>query len=384
MQWLAALCVRRPVFATVLILMLTVVGAFSFTQLGVDRLPKVDFPTVVVTTRNPGAAPEEIETEVTDKIEEAVNTVSGIDELRSTSAEGVSIVAVTFLLEKDVEVAAQEVRDRVNRVLSQLPRTVRQPTVEKMDPDASPTITLVLSAPRPIRDISEYADKVLRRQLESVDGVGQVMIVGGRARQVNVNVDANRLRAYNLTVTDVSRALQAQNLDVPGGRVELGPQTLTLRTQGRVRSVEQLNQIVVRQRESHPVTVGDVAKVEDGMADPESVANVNGRPAVVMPIRRQSGTNAVEVVARIKARLDDLRATIPPGYQVRIVRDQSEFIKSSIRSVGEHLVLGSLLAALVVFVFLGNLRTTIIAAIAIPTSLISTFGLIWYEGFTLN
>lgn len=159
MQWLAALCVRRPVFATVLILMLTVVGAFSFTQLGVDRLPKVDFPTVVVTTRNPGAAPEEIETEVTDKIEEAVNTVSGIDELRSTSAEGVSIVAVTFLLEKDVEVAAQEVRDRVNRVLSQLPRTVRQPTVEKMDPNASPIITLVLSAPRPIRDISEYATR---------------------------------------------------------------------------------------------------------------------------------------------------------------------------------------------------------------------------------
>jgi len=196
MQWLAALCVRRPVFATVLILMLTVVGAFSFTQLGVDRLPKVDFPTVVVTTRNPGAAPEEIETEVTDKIEEAVNTVSGIDELHSTSAEGVSIVAVTFLLEKDVEVAAQEVRDRVNRVLSQLPRTVRQPTVEKMDPDASPIITLVLSAPRPIRDISEYADKVLRRQLESVPraaGERRTRVAGGQC----VRPDAERrLHAY--------------------------------------------------------------------------------------------------------------------------------------------------------------------------------------------
>jgi hydrophobic/amphiphilic exporter-1 (mainly G- bacteria), HAE1 family len=384
MQWLAALCVRRPVFATVLILMLTVVGAFSFTQLGVDRYPKVDFPTIVVTTRNPGAAPEEIESEVTDKVEEAVNTVSGIDELRSTSAEGVSIVAVTFLLEKDVEVAAQEVRDRVNRVLPQLPRTVRQPTVEKMDPDASPIVTLVLSAPRPIRDITEYADKVLRRQLESVDGVGQVMIVGGRARQVNVNVDAGRLRAYNLTVTDVSRALQSQNLDVPGGRVELGPQTLTLRTQGRVHTVEQFGQVVVRQRESHPVTIGDVADVEDGMADAVSLANVNGKPAVVMPIRRQSGTNAVEVVDTIKARLDELAPTIPPGYQVRIVRDQSEFIKASIRNVEEHLVLGSILAALVVLVFLGNLRTTIIAAIAIPTSIISSFGLIWYEGFTLN
>ena len=384
MQWLAALCVRRPVFATVLILMLTVVGAFSFTQLGVDRYPKVDFPTIVVTTRNPGAAPEEIETEVSDKIEEAVNTVSGIDELRSTSAEGVSIVAISFLLEKDVEVAAQEVRDRVNRVLPNLPRTVRQPTVEKMDPDASPIITLVLSAPKPIRDITEYADKVLRRQLESVDGVGQVMIVGGRSRQVNVNVDAGRLRAYNLTVTDVSRALQAQNLDVPGGRVELGPQTLTLRTQGRVHTVDQFTQIVVRQRDSHPITVGDVAEVQDGMADASSLANVDGKPAVVMPIRRQSGTNAVEVVDKIKARLDELASSIPAGYQVRIVRDQSEFIKASIRNVEEHLVLGSILAALVVLVFLGNLRTTIIAAIAIPTSIISSFGLIWYEGFTLN
>ena len=386
MQWLAALCVRRPVFATVLILLLTVVGAFAFTQLGVDRLPKIDFPTIVVTTRNPGAAPEEIETEVSDKIEEAVNTSSGIDELRSTSAEGVSIVSVTFLLEKDIEVAAQEVRDRVNRVLPQLPRTIRQPTVEKMDPDAAPIITLVVSAPRPIRDISEYADKVLRRQLESVDGVGQVMILGSRPRQVNISADVARLRANNLTVTDLSRALQAQNLDVPGGRVELGPETLTLRTQGRVRSVAGFGEIIVRDRSGHPVRVSDVATVEDGMADVTSVASLDGAPAVVMPIRRQSGTNAVQVVDAIKARLEELRAGagIPAGYDIRIVRDQSLFIKASIRSVEEHLVLGSLLAALVVLIFLWNLRSTAIAAVAIPTSIIATFGLIWYEGFTLN
>ncbi|RPJ71333.1 MAG: efflux RND transporter permease subunit, partial [Acidobacteria bacterium] len=386
MQWLAALCVRRPVFATVLILLLTVVGAFAFTQLGVDRLPKVDFPTIVVTTRNPGAAPEEIETEVSDKIEEAVNTISGIDELRSTSAEGVSIVSVTFLLEKDVEVAAQEVRDRVNRVLPLLPRTIRQPTVEKMDPDASPIITLVVSAPRAIRDISEYADKVLRRQLESVDGVGQVMILGSRPRQVNISADAARLRANNLTVTDLARALQAQNLDVPGGRVELGPETLTLRTQGRVRSVEGFGDIVVRDRSGHPVRVADVATVEDGMADVASVARLDGVPAVVMPIRRQSGTNAVEVVDRIKGRLDELRSggAVPPGFEIRVVRDQSIFIKASIASVEEHLILGSLLAALVVLVFLWNLRSTAIAAVAIPTSIVATFGLIWYEGFTLN
>src|SRR5512145_1865275 len=196
MQWLAAISVRRPVFATVLILALTVVGAVAFLRLGVDRFPKVDFPTVVVTTQLPGAAPEEIETEITDKIEEAVNTISGIDELRSTSSEGVSLVVAQFLLEKEADVAAQEVRDRVNRVLPLLPRNIVQPTVEKFDPDSAPVLTIAVSANKPIRDITEYADKTLRRQLEGINGVGQVAVVGGRARQINIWLDAARLRAY--------------------------------------------------------------------------------------------------------------------------------------------------------------------------------------------
>src|SRR6476619_6084277 len=218
MQWLAALSVRRPVFATVLILSLTVIGVFSFTLLGVDRYPKVDIPTVLVTTVQPGAAPEQIETEITDKIEEAVNTISGIDELRSVSSEGVSQVIISFLLSKDTNVAAQEVRDKVNGVLPRLPRTIQQPRVDRLDPDAAPVLSIAVSANRPIRDITEYADKVLRRQLESVGGVGQVLVLGGRQRQINVWLNADRLRAQNLTVTDVARALQAQNVDIPGGR----------------------------------------------------------------------------------------------------------------------------------------------------------------------
>ena len=178
----SSISVKRPVFASVLILSLTVVGAFAFTQLGLDRFPKVDFPTVVVTTRLPGAAPEEVETEITDKIEEAVNTISAIDELRSNSSEGVSQVIISFLLEKDADIAAQEVRDRVNRVLPLLPKTIQQPTVEKFDPDSAPVLTLAVSANKPVRDITEYADKTLRRQLESVNGVGQV-VVAGRPRR---------------------------------------------------------------------------------------------------------------------------------------------------------------------------------------------------------
>ena len=384
MQWLAAISVKRPVFASVLILSLTVVGAFAFMQLGVDRFPKVDFPTVVVTTRLPGAAPEEVETEITDKIEEAVNTISAIDELRSNSSEGMSQVIISFLLEKDADIAAQEVRDRVNRVLPLLPKTIEQPTVEKFDPDAAPVLTLAVSAKKPVRDITEYADKTLRRQLESVNGVGQVAVSGGRARQININLDAARLRAYNLTVTDVARALQSQNTEIPGGRVEQGATALTLRTRGRVQSPREFGDIVVRQKDSHPILLRDVATIEDGMAEATTKASLNGEPTVLLTVRRQSGTNTVQVVDAVKERLADITPLVPAGYEIRVVRDLSEFIKASIRSVEEHLVVGSILAAAVVLIFLWNWRSTIIAAVAIPTSIIATFGLIWYQGFTLN
>jgi HAE1 family hydrophobic/amphiphilic exporter-1 len=384
MQWLAELCVRRPVFASVLILSLTVIGAFAFGQLGVDRLPQVDFPTVAITTRLPGAAPEQVESEVTDKIEEAVNTISGIDQLSSNSAEGISQVVVTFFLEKNADVAAQEVRDRINRILPLLPRTITQPTIEKQDPDAAPILTIAVTARKPIRDVTEYTDKVLRRRLESTDGVGQVLVLGGRKRQINIWVDAARLHAYNLTVNDVSRALQAQNADIPGGRIDQGPQSITMRTRGRVDTPEQFGGLVLRQVDGHPVQVADVARVDDGVADVMTLANIDGDPTVLLQIRKQSGTNTVEVVNNVKERLAEVKRALPPGYELRIVRDQAEFIEASFRSVEEHLIVGSLLAAFVVLLFLGNLRSTIIAAISIPTSIVATFALVWYMGFTLN
>src|SRR4051812_25977036 len=384
MQWLAALCVKRPVFATVLIMSLIVVGAFSFTKLGVDRYPKVDIPTVLVTTIQSGAAPEQVETEISDKIEEGVNTISGIDELRSVSSEGISQVMISFLLDKNPDVAAQEVRDKVNGVLPLLPKTIQQPRVDRFDPDAAPVLSLALSANKPVRDITEFADKVLRRQIESVSGVGQVLVLGGRQRQINVWLDADRLRGYNLTVNDVARALLAQNIEIPGGRVDQGPQSMTLRTRGRIQSVAEFNDIVIREKNGHPVRIAEVAQVEDGEADAETIANVNGAGTVLLQVRRQSGTNTVEVVSEVKARLQELKATLPAGYNVRIVRDTSEFIEASIHNVEEHLVVGSILAALVVLLFLTNLRSTIIASIAIPTSIIATFGLVWYMGFTLN
>jgi len=367
-----------------LILTLVVLGIFSYNRLVVERFPRVEFPTITITTRLPGAAPQEIETEITDKIEEAVNTISGIDELRSTSSEGVSLVFVSFDLERDLDEAAQDVRDKINRALPNLPRTIEQPTIEKLDPDASPIMTISVASNRNIRELTEFADKVLRRQIESINGVGQVQIIGGRKRQVNVYLDGDKLRGYNLTVTQVSQALQAQNLEVPGGRVEQADRALTLRTLGRLQSPADFNGIVVANRAGYPIKISDVGHTEDGEEDELTAGRLNDKPALLLQVRRQSGTNVIDVVDAIKARLATIQKTLPTGYSVDVVRDQSIFILASFHAVREHLILGSFLAALVVLFFMGSLRATIIAAISIPTSIISTFAIMDYFGITLN
>jgi HAE1 family hydrophobic/amphiphilic exporter-1 len=383
-QALARLCVRRPVFASVLIIALVVVGSVGYTRLGVDRYPKVDFPTVAVITRLPGAAPEEVETEVTDKIEESINTIAGIDELQSVSAEGISQIFVTFILEKSADVGAQEVRDKVNRVLSELPRDIDQPIVEKLDPDATPILSIALSGKRTLRETTEYADKVLRRQIESVNGVGQVTILGGRSRRINVRLDTERLKAYGLSAVDVRRALQTQNVKIPGGTLKSGSNEATVRVYGRVANAQEFEQIFITQRNGLPVRIGDVAKVEDSEEDAERAASKDAVPTVVLSVRKQSGTNTIAVIDALKARLAEIAPQLPAGYSTEIVRDQSQFIKAAVDTVQEHLLLGGFLAALVVLLFLGNLRSTLIAAIAIPTSIISTYALMYAMGFTLN
>ena len=384
MQWLAEICIKRPIFATVLILLVTVIGLFGYGKLGVDRFPKIDLPIITVTTRLNGAAPEDVETEITDKVEEAVNTISSIDELRSVSAEGVSQVFITFLLEKDVDVAAQEVRDHLNAVIPDLPKNIDLPVVTKLDPDQAPVMYIALKSSRPITEVTEFADKSVRRKLETISGVGGVKILGGRKRQVNVWLDPLRLRAAGITAADVQKAIDAQNLTMPGGRVETGPQQLTLRVHGRVETAGEIGQLVVKQQGSHPLLVQDVARVEDGAEEVESSALRDGDPTVVMAIRKQSGSNTVQVADEIKYRLGDIQKSLPPGYKLELVRDDSGVIRTSVDAVKEHLFIGAILAALVVLVFLGNVRSTLIAAIAIPVSIVGTFACMWFEGFTLN
>ena len=373
MQKLAELCVARPVFATVLVLSLVVVGFFSYGALGIDRFPKIDLPFVTIQTRLVGAAPEEIETEVTDKIEEAVNTISGIDQLISISSEGVSQVVVNFELEKNADVAAQEVRDRVNAVLRDLPRDADPPVIQKIDPDAAPVVAVALSGDLPIRDVTEFADKQLRRQIESVLGVGQVRLVGGRKRQLNVVADPTRMAGLGLTTAQLSGALASQNIQLPGGRVEQGLRDLSLRTYGRVTTPEAFGAIAIATRNGYTVRLRDVAKVEDGVEDATTFASVAGKPAVVLQVVKQSGTNTIEVVKRVRERVEQARLQLPKGMTMQVVRDQSSYIIAAVDTVQEHLILGSILAASIVWLFLRRFRPTLISALAIPSSLIATF-----------
>ncbi|MDB4927822.1 MAG: multidrug efflux transporter [Myxococcaceae bacterium] len=384
MQWLAAISVRRPVFTWVLILALVVVGIASVRGIGVDRFPNIDFPVVVVSTVLPGASPEQIETEVSDKIEEQLNSISGLDELRSNSFEGLSVVVARFDLDKDTSVAAQEVRDRVNRTLSRLPRDIQQPRVERMDPDAAPVLLVALSAPRSPRELTEYADRVLRRRIESLNGVGSVTVLGGRARQINVVLDPSRLQSFGLTAADVQRSLASQNVEVPGGDIDQGATTFSLRVMGRVASTAEMADLVVAQRGGLGVRIRDVGRVEDSEAQASSVATVNGRDVVMLSVSKQSGTNTLAVIDALTERIDELRPGLPPGFRLEVVRDESEFIRNAIGAVEEHLVIGGFLASLVVLLFLWNGRSTLIAALAIPTSIVSTFALIKAMGLTLN
>ena len=384
MQKLAEICVRRPVFATMLILSLTVVGLFSFKALGVDLFPKIDLPTITVTVINPGASPQEIETEITDKVEGAVNTISGIDELRSTSVEGVSQVFITFLLEKNADVAAQEVRDKVNLIVTDLPETAEQPIIQKLDTDAAPVLRIAVSAPRNLREVTDIADKQIKQRIESIDGVGQVEIVGGRTREIEVWVDPDKLRSYNVTVAEVAAAVRMQNMEVPGGRVDEGTRELTVRTMGRIVDPASFNDLVVATRGNYQVKVSDIGYVEDGAEEQRTQALLNGQPAVTLVVSKQSGQNTVAVADAVKEKLAEIVKLLPPGFKTEIVGDQSIFIKASLESIERHLIEGGLLAAIVVFIFLWSFRSTFIAAVAIPTSIIATFGLMAAMGFTLN
>src|SRR5258705_3472348 len=384
MQKLAEICIRRPVFAAMIILSLVVVGSASYFKLGVDRFPSVDLPTVSVRTQLPGASPEEIETLVSQRIEEVVNTVDGIYNLRSVSVQVSSIVIATFNLNRDIATAAQDVRDRVSTVIRDLPPDAKPPVVAKFNNDSTPVLTIALSGKRSIRELTEYADKVVRVQLERAGGVGEVNVSGGLDRAINIWIDAERLAAYKIPITQVRDALQRQNADVPGGNVETDKRELVLRTLGRYTDPRQMEELVVANINGAPVKIRDIGRVEDGTKERRSIARLNGVPTVTLEIRRQSGANTVEVIHNVKGQLDRVKAQLPSDIKVEIIRDQERYIGSALHEITRHLVLGSILASLVVLLFMRSWRSTLIAAVAIPCSVISTFAMMRAMNFTLN
>jgi hydrophobe/amphiphile efflux-1 (HAE1) family protein len=384
MQKLAEVCIRQPIFAAMLILALVVIGTASYLKLGVDRFPSVDLPTMRVLTTLSGASPEEMESQVSRPLEDAINTVEGISQLWSISGLGSSIMIITFNLERNIDVATQDVRDRIATVLRNLPAGTDPPLVSKFSNDQAPVLILALSSERSLRETTELADKVVKPQLERAAGVGEVAIVGGLKRAINVWIDAERLAAYRIPITAVRTAVARQNADVPGGNVTAGAREQTLRTLGRFVDPRDFNDLVIATVNGAPVRVRDIGMAEDGTKEARTTARLDDNPTVVLEIRRQSGANSVEVINAAKESLKRVVAQLPADVRLEIIRDQSLYIYEALHEINTHLVLGSILACLVVLLFMRNWRSTLIAGVAIPASVISTFGMMKALNFTLN
>jgi HAE1 family hydrophobic/amphiphilic exporter-1 len=381
---LADVSIERPVFATMMILALIVLGLFSYLKLNVDQFPDVDIPYVTVTTVLRGAGPEQIETDVTKKIEDAVNPVAGLDHIQSTSQEGLSIVIIQFKLEVDGRVAAQEVREKVSAARANLPTEIEDPVITRYDPASLPIMQLTVSGNRSEKDITTYTKDVIKKRLENVPGVGSVNLVGGDEREIEVEVDAARLRGYNLSIQDVVQGVAMANQEVPAGNLVQGPRQLLLRTMGKFTSVDDFNNVIVASPGGKPVHLADIATVSDGVKERTSFARVDGKRAVGLNILKQSGSNTVRVADAVRGQIDRLKKELPADVQITMAKDNSTFIRDSVNDVLFDILYGGLLAVIVVYLFLANARPTIISAIALPTSIIASFIIMYALNFTLN
>ena len=367
-----------------LILAVVVAGATSYANLGIDRFPNIDLPMIRVQTVYPGAAAAEVESEVSQPLEDAVATVAGLDELRSISNDGVSMLMLTFRLDQDINVAAQDVRDAIAGTLNRLPPDIDPPVVQKQDLDSSPIMQIAVSGPRDTRELYFIADRYVKSTIESAAGVGQVTIEGAVERAIQINVDAGKLAAYRTSIMQVHDAIVAQNAEVPGGRVDAGFRELSLRTLGRMPEPEDFNQLVVATVDKVPVRLRDLGEAVDLTKERRTLARFNGAPAIVLQVQRQSGMNTVEVIDAVKGRLDTARALLPPDVTIDVLQDQSRYIRAALHEIQKHLISGSIMASLIVLAFMRSWRSTIIAAVAIPTSIIGSFAVMKAMDFTMN
>jgi hydrophobic/amphiphilic exporter-1 (mainly G- bacteria), HAE1 family len=368
-----------------LVMSLVVLGTFSFRNLGVDLFPKADPATVSVALTLPGASPDEMSTSVIEPMEEAISGVSGIDEIQSRMAEGRANITVRFVLERDINDASNDVREKVASAIRNMPPELLPPVITKVDPDADPVMSLIISSEgMSRRTLTELADKQIGRAIQTVNGVGEVSLLGGRAREIHIVVDVEKLNSYGLSISQVRDALVAENVEIPGGTVEQGKGQLLLRTLGRVDASGEFNDIVVATRNGTPIRVSDIGHAEDSFQRPISGVWLGKTPAVMLDIRRAMGENTVAVIEGVRTKLATIQRSLPPSVKLTVIRDDSQFIYASISSLEEHLIFGALFATIVVMFFIRNVRAVIISAVAIPASIISAFTLMNIMGFTLN
>jgi HAE1 family hydrophobic/amphiphilic exporter-1 len=384
-MWFTRVSVANPVFATMMMAALLVLGLFSYSRLPVEQFPDVSFPVVVVSTEYPGASPESVEEELTRRIEESVNTISGIKTLSSRSYEGRSVVIIEFDLTVDAKLAAQDVREKVALVRPTLRDEIKEPRISRFNPDDFPIASVaVVSAGRPLRELTTLADQVIKKRLENVSGVGQATLVGGVKREIDVYLDLEALHAQKVGADQVIQALRSENQEVPAGPI-VGPgEERIVQIKGRLARPEDFRSLIVARRGNAAVTLGEVARVVDGQQEEESVALINGRRALSIDIVKAQGENTIAVVDGIRRAVREMAPLLPRDVKIELVRDASTGIRNSVADVKNTLIEGAALTIAIVFLFLASWRSTVITGLTLPIALIGTFLFIYALGFTLN
>ncbi len=384
-MFLSDVSIKRPVFATMMMVALVVLGVISYRRLAIDEYPDITYPVVVVQTTYPGASPQVMEREVSRPIEEALNTVQGVREVASTSFEGSSMVRLMFNLDIDVATVQQDVMSKVAAVRRTLPQDIQDPIVRHFDPNQRPILSVAIqSKERPIRELTDLADEVIGTRLEAVTGVGEVNVVGGTARQIRIQVDPAAMRAYGVSPAQVSQALASENQEEPAGRVERGETQRLIRVSGRIKTPAAFGDIVVARREGVPVRVRDVATVVDGTETPRSSAYMNDTRAVTIDILKISGANTVQVADAVRAEINRLQGELPEDINLTIIRDDSRAIRNALSDVQLTILLGALLTISIIYLFLRSWRSTVITGLTLPVSIISAFFIMWVFNFTIN
>ena len=382
---LPELSIRRHVLAWMLSGVIVLLGVISYQRIGVDRIPSIDFPVILVTTTLRGANPDVIDSSITSVIESTINTTTGIEHIQSSSSPGVSTISITFALDKDIDTAYSEVQAKVNQVLRRLPADTDPPIVQKVDTNASAVIWLTLSGDRTIQQLNLYANNVLKKKFETINGVGEVTLGGRRDRVIRVNIQPERMAAYKLTANDLIAAFNREHVQLPGGFLVSAQAERLLKLDLEFHQVNDLSELVIDIRQNVPIRLKDVAIIEDGLTDNRQIARYNGKPTVGLGMVKVANANTVKIIEEVKRRLEnDIRPNLPPGLSLEISTNDSIFINQLVASLKEHLIEGTLLAALIVFIFLQSLRSTLIIATAIPVSLLAAIAVMYFSGFTFN